>query len=382
MNRDELKKLIVGPVAPVPTPFDDDFEVDLGLMADLTEWWVECGAVTGKAVIKIAAQAGEGDKLRDWEGPALLRTAVQAAKGKAAVMGAIHHKDTVRAVEDAKKAQDLGAIGVQISPPIFNSPDQNDHLRHYEAISDAIDIGVMIYNTPWWPYGSISPETFRKMADFEHIAAIKWSPPEGYVYKDIFDLKETFNIIDNTVSPVLNHKMGGRGYVQNELGVYPFHDLRIWELMEAGPVRRGGAALRLGGAEAPCVRQQGEGEDGTQGRRKGGHGDHGPAHRPVAPAGGAVGRARDCGAARPGDRVRLARARRRPGGSRGLGKAPAVLGAEPAGDDLLYGVIRTCIPNALVIRMTVAKVGLPLSDSALYSPSRVIPTSCANLLMF
>ena len=234
MNREELKKLIVGPVAPVPTPFDDDFEVDFGLMADLTEWWVECGAVAGKAVIKIAAQAGEGDKLRDWEGPALLRTAVQAAKGKAAVMGAIHHKDTIRAVEDAKRAQDLGAIGMQISPPIFNGPDQNDHLRHYEAISNAIDIGVMIYNTPWWPYGSIFPETFRKMADFEHIAAIKWSPPEGYVYPDIFDLKDTFNIIDNTVSPVLNHKMGGRGYVQNELGVYPFHDLRIWELMEAG----------------------------------------------------------------------------------------------------------------------------------------------------
>ena len=82
MNRDELKKLIVGPVAPVPTPFDDDFEVDFGLMADLTEWWVECGAVAGKAVIKIAAQAGEGDKLRDWEGPALLRTAVQAARAR------------------------------------------------------------------------------------------------------------------------------------------------------------------------------------------------------------------------------------------------------------------------------------------------------------
>ena len=30
-----------------------------------------------------------------------------------------------------------------------------------------------------------------------------------------------------------------------------------------------------------------------------------------------------------------------------------------------YAVIRTCIPNARVIRITVAKLGLPFSDNAL-----------------
>ena len=28
MKREELKKLIVGPIATVPTPFDDDFEIE------------------------------------------------------------------------------------------------------------------------------------------------------------------------------------------------------------------------------------------------------------------------------------------------------------------------------------------------------------------
>ena len=234
MNRDELKRLIQGPVSPVPTPFDDDFEVDHGIMADLTRWWVDSGVVAGKAVIKVAAQAGEGEKLRENEGPALVRTVVQAAGGKAAIMGAIHHKDTVRAVDDAKQLQDLGVIGLQISAPIFNSPDQNDHLRHYEAISNAIEVGILIYNTPWWPYGSIYPETFRKMVDFEHVVAIKWAVPEGASFEDIFELKDTFNIIDNTVQPVENHKLGGRGYIQNEIAAYPAHDLKIWELLEAG----------------------------------------------------------------------------------------------------------------------------------------------------
>ena len=37
MTRDELKELIVGPIATVPTPFDEDYEVDFGRMAELTE---------------------------------------------------------------------------------------------------------------------------------------------------------------------------------------------------------------------------------------------------------------------------------------------------------------------------------------------------------
>ena len=234
MRRDELRQLFRGPIATVPTPFDDDLEVDFGRMAELTEWWVENGLVTGKAVIKVAAVGGEGDKLRESEWQYLMRTVVQASKGKATVMGAIHHKDTLRTIEDAKRAQDAGIVGLQISPPIFNAPDQDGILSFYEALSDAIDIGVLIYNTHWWPHGAIYPETFRRMVDFEQVVGIKWSPSEGYRYEDIFDLSDTFNIIDNTVQPVLNHKLGGSGYIQTALAEHPPHDLKIWELMESG----------------------------------------------------------------------------------------------------------------------------------------------------
>jgi len=232
MKRDELRKLIKGPILTVPTAFDGSLEVDHGRMTELTEWWVESGLVTGKAVIKVGAVGGEGDKLRDSEWPGLLETVVRAARGRATIMGAIHHKDTLRAVEDAKKAQDIGVVGLQVSPPIFNSPDQDDMVSHYEGLSDAVDIGILIYNTPWWRYGAIYPETFRRMVDFEQIVCIKWSPPEGVAFEDIFDLKDTFNIIDNTVQPVPNHKLGGHGWIQTISHADPPHDLRIWELME------------------------------------------------------------------------------------------------------------------------------------------------------
>jgi len=232
MKREELKKLIVGPIATVPTPFDDDFEVDFGRMAAATQLWVENGLVAGKAVIKVAAAMGEGPMLSDDEWPFLLRTCVQAAEGKAAIVCGIHYKDTKRSIEDAKRAQDLGAIGLQISPPIFNDPTQDDILSYYEAISNAIDIGIMVYNTWWLRGGNVLPETILKMVDFEQMVSIKWSVPEDQDYEDMGKFAHIFNVIDNSSQAARCHKLGGRGYINLTSEVYPPHDLRIWELLE------------------------------------------------------------------------------------------------------------------------------------------------------
>jgi len=234
MNREETKKLIVGPIATVPTPFDADYEVDYLKMRDLTQWWVESGLVKGKAVIKVAAAMGEGPQLRDDEWPELLRTVVQAADGKATVMCGLHYKDTIRTIEDAKRAQDLGAIGLQISPPVLNGPTQDDIVRHFGEISEAIDIGILVYVTRGMPGGSVYPETFERMVDFEQLVAIKWGVPFDRKYEDIFHLKDIFNIIDNNGTPILNHKMGGKGYINHSSEIHPPHDLKIWALMESG----------------------------------------------------------------------------------------------------------------------------------------------------
>ncbi len=235
MKRDELKQLIVGPCAAVATPFDEAFEVDCGRMAEVTKFWVENGLVAGKAVIKVAAAMGEGFMLDEDEWQMLVRTAVQAADGKAAIMCGIHYKDTKRAIEHARRAQDLGVIGVQVPPPMHHAPTQDDILKYYEALSDAVDIGILVYNNPWYPNGNILTETLLKMKDFESVVAVKWNTwgsPEGQEYEDMTQFADVFNVIDNTVSPVRCHQLGGAGFIQTTVDVYPPHDLRVWEMIE------------------------------------------------------------------------------------------------------------------------------------------------------
>jgi 4-hydroxy-tetrahydrodipicolinate synthase len=221
-------------VAAVPTPFDDDFELDLGRMAAVTQFWVENGMVTGNCVIKVAAAMGEGPMLSDDEWPHLLRTTVQAADGKATIACGIHYKDTKRSIEDAKRAQDLGAVALQVTPPIHNNPTQDDTLRYFEALSNAIDIGIIVYINYWFDYGRVETDTILKMADFEQVAAIKWSTPDDVPYEDMKKFAHIFNVIDNTASPVRCYKLGGRGWVQTTLAAYPQHDLHVWQLLQAG----------------------------------------------------------------------------------------------------------------------------------------------------
>ena len=232
MRREELRRLIRGVVGVTVTPFDDDFEIDYGRMAELTQWWVQNGLVRGKALLKVASVMGEGPQLRDDEWPALVRTVVQAADGKIDVISGSHCKDTKRTIEDAKKAQDLGAIGLQIAPPMFNDPNQDDILRFYEAISDAIDIGVMVYQNHWFPNGGVNADTLHKMADFEHIVAIKWSSFEGCPDEAMEGLAPKINLIENGRDRVGFHKRGGVGFLDEAAVAYPPHELRMWELLE------------------------------------------------------------------------------------------------------------------------------------------------------
>ena len=233
MNRNELRNVFKGVVGVTITPYDDDYEVDYGKMYDLTQWWVENGMVRGKAMLKVASVMGEFPQLRDDEWPPLIRTVVQAAKGKIDIIAGSHYKDTKRTIEDSLRAQDLGAIALQIAPPAFNDPNQDDILRFYSDLSDAIEIGVMVYNTPWQRHGAINADTLHKMADFEHIVAIKWANHDDCQPAEMPALSKKFNMIENGNDRVGFHKAGGDGFLDKSSIAYPPHELKMWELLEA-----------------------------------------------------------------------------------------------------------------------------------------------------
>ena len=232
MNRQQKRDVYQGVIGVTVTPYYDNYEVNYGKMADLTKWWISNGLVRGDAALKVCSVMGEAPQLRENEWINMLKTTVDAAEGKVDIIGGTHCKDTLRTIEDLKKAHDVGIVGMQVAPPLFNDPNQDDILRYYEALSENSDIGIMVYQNHWYNYSAINAETLLKMKDFENIVCIKWASFPGCPDESMEELGKYFNLIENGNDRVGFHKRGGDGFLDKTAVAYPPHDLQLWKFLE------------------------------------------------------------------------------------------------------------------------------------------------------
>ena len=232
MNRQQKRDVYQGVIGVTVTPYYDNYEVNYGKMADLTKWWISNGLVRGDAALKVCSVMGEAPQLRENEWINILKTTVDAAEGKVDIIGGTHCKDTLRTIEDIKKAHDVGIVGMQVAPPLFNDPNQDDILRYYEALSENSDIGIMVYQNHWYNYSAINAETLLKMKDFENIVCIKWASFPGCPDESMEELGKYFNLIENGNDRVGFHKRGGDGFLDKTAVAYPPHDLQLWKFLE------------------------------------------------------------------------------------------------------------------------------------------------------
>lgn len=240
MDRATLLGITRGPIATLPTPFDRDYRLDLPTMAERTAWWIDQGLTSGRAILKVAAAMGEGPDLSDAEWPRLLDTVVKAADGRATIFCALKTKGTLETIEDAKRAQDLGAVGLQVDLPIFHHPTQDDLVRYFSDISAAIEIGILVYNTWWFADGSfgdrtMAPATVHRLATTtEHVTGIKWSTPPEADYGAMREFASLISVIDNSGDLVRCMQLGGAGYISDTIVARPQVDLELWDHLANG----------------------------------------------------------------------------------------------------------------------------------------------------
>ena len=79
MNRSELKEIMRGVSVAVPTPFDDNYKLDLETAEELTQWWLSVGLGTSRSMIKLCSAWGQGPDLSESEWPSLLDRVVKTA---------------------------------------------------------------------------------------------------------------------------------------------------------------------------------------------------------------------------------------------------------------------------------------------------------------
>lgn len=116
---------------------------------------------------------GESPTLSHEEHRRVLELTVEAASGKAFVLGGAGSNATSEAIELAQHAEKVGCDAAMVVVPYYNKPSQEGMYRHFAAIADAVSIPLVLYNVPGRTIVDILPETIGRLAKIANIIGIK-----------------------------------------------------------------------------------------------------------------------------------------------------------------------------------------------------------------
>ena len=133
----KTREWLRGAVVAVPTPFHDDFSLDLDALRANIEVMIERGVRTGDGVLLVAGAGGEFPTLTHEERVAVMRTSVEAAAGRVPTVTSIQHTDMREVLALAKAAEDVGIDGLQVGVPYYYPASQDDLFRVVESAGTA-----------------------------------------------------------------------------------------------------------------------------------------------------------------------------------------------------------------------------------------------------
>ena len=150
------------------TPFRDG-AVDENAFAALVERQIAAG-VHGLVPM---GTTGESATLNRAEHGRVVELCVQVARGRVPVIAGAGSNATAEAIVQARHAQSVGAQGALVVTPYYNRPSQEGLYRHYTAISQAVDLPVLVYNVPARTSVDITNETLARLAELPNIVGVK-----------------------------------------------------------------------------------------------------------------------------------------------------------------------------------------------------------------
>lgn len=198
------------------TPFQDG-KVDLKKLADLVTFHLE----NGTQGIVPAATTGEAPTLSRNEKYDVIRTVVRGARRKATVIAGAGTNDTRTTIELTRMTKEAGADAALLVTPYYNKPTQEGLFRHYEAVANAVDLPIVIYNVPSRTGVGIAPETTARLSKMRNIVALKDS--SGSI-EHVTQVRALCDICilsgeDALTYPILC--LGGRGVISVAANIIP-----------------------------------------------------------------------------------------------------------------------------------------------------------------
>lgn len=152
------------------TPLTED---GLGVDLDAAQALAAHVVAHGNDMIVVSGTTGESPTLSDQEKVDLARAVREAVGPEVSVLAGVGSYDTAHSVELARAHADLGLDGLLVVTPYYSKPGQAGVIAHTEAIADATDLPIMLYDIPGRTGTALETDTLLRLGEHERILAVK-----------------------------------------------------------------------------------------------------------------------------------------------------------------------------------------------------------------
>ncbi len=216
----------------VLTPFKKDDTIDYEIFKVNIDEQLNAG-IDG---IILAGSLGETSTLSNTEKNDLLVYTKELVQNKVPVVMNIAEQSTKVAIQAAKDAEERGADGLMLLPPMRYKADDRETLEFFKAVAESTSLPIMIYNNPVDYKIMVTLEMFDILAGIPNIQAVKESSRDvTNVTRMINRFGDRFSIMCG-VDPLAMESlcMGADGWVAGLVDAFPRETVAIYRLIKAG----------------------------------------------------------------------------------------------------------------------------------------------------
>jgi 4-hydroxy-tetrahydrodipicolinate synthase len=186
--------------------------------------------------IIILGSLGENSTLSMDEKLEMVRFFAQAELRGRPLIACIAESSTRSAREFAAAAEESGADGFMLLPPMRYPSDRRETMAYLNDVAAATHLPIMLYNNPI-AYGTdLVPDDIARLADNPKFSAVKESAADTRripeIRRRVGDRMAIFCGVDDLAFESL--AMGADGWVAGLVVAFPRETVRIWELVQEG----------------------------------------------------------------------------------------------------------------------------------------------------